>query len=642
MTTTVTSSSLSLKTCDIFISPEIRDFYEKHQDQDPIQNHLHILHIISSILESQTSILTSSQIKQITERLAHVQHSIERVESKVETNNLKRENDELNQREKIIADTRSILKSHLHESADHLRNIIERNADSSFEKTKNAILETSSSASERVEDKLSIMLRDNFAKTEDEFRKMLPAERATITETFATMYKSITDIIEQSCLAKKDNDFDFRQEIITLSKRLERDGEMFATFDAKFAQFSQNAHMTISQSINSMEDRLGSQIHGISDVTARTEQTQLKMSEKQEEHLNKYRSSSVKGQMSERHLLTVLTNMFPSAELEDTSHETSSGDFLLRRMSKPDILVENKDYKANVRKEEVGKFLNDLRIQRKHGIFLSQSSGISNKLNLETEIIDDKFIAVFVHNVDYQQVFIGCAIAIVDCIHDSILSKNNHHQKQRKRSRSSLRDDNDLADDHDNDIADDHDNNNDDDDDDDDDVKEVHKMVEKNTDFVISDETIAAINEEIQNIIRNKEDMLHTMTTFVKSMTAKINEINFLSLDSILRRDTLLLCSNCKLFQCMSSVQMRAHKETGGGCVAANKYECDICNAYSSTNQRVLFNHKRGCGNVGEITCDLCHVFKAKTKKGIQTHRGRCAKKMKTSLSSSSSSSSSS
>lgn len=627
------------KTCDIFISPTIREFYEKNPDQDAIQNHLQILHIISAILENQATTLTTSQIKQINDNLLKMQHSIDRVETKVETTLLKRENDDLNQRERIISEVRTILKSHLHETADHIRHIIERNTDTTFEKTKNVIFESSSTTADRFEDKLSLLLRDNFAKTEDEFRKLLPAERATITETFATMYQSINDIFKTSAEEKQKTDLEIRQELVALGKQLEKEGDIFSTFDAKFAQFTQNAHVTISQTMAASEERLTSQLHGINDVAMRTEQTQIKMSDKQEEHLSKYRSSSLKGQMSERHLLSVLTDMFPSAEIRDTSHDTSSGDFIIKRCPKgikPDILVENKDYKANVRLEEVDKFINDCRVQKKHGIILSQSSGICNKSSYETEIIDDKYIAVFVHTVDYQPHVIGSAVSILDSIHSFLFRKRQMSEKhgvpRKKRSRTSVRgddgfdEDDDDNDDFDEDASFDNDGSS---------TSENEKA--DNGNLVITAEMIAAINEEIQNIIRNKEDMLLTMATFNKVMTTKINEINFQSLDSIMRREILLVCSNCKTFQCMSAVQMRTHKDPGGGCLASQKYECELCQNFTASNKHGLINHKRSCAKkiAGgpnseplELTCDLCYVYKAQKKSTMTSHKKCCAKKL--------------
>ena len=43
--------------------------------------------------------------------------------------------------------------------------------------------------------------------------------------------------------------------------------------------------------------------------------------------------------------------MFPCAEIQDTTGLKASGYFIVRRLDKPTILFENKEYKANIDKE---------------------------------------------------------------------------------------------------------------------------------------------------------------------------------------------------------------------------------------------------------------------------------------------------
>jgi hypothetical protein len=79
--------------------------------------------------------------------------------------------------------------------------------------------------------------------------------------------------------------------------------------------------------------------------------------------------------------------------------EKASGDFMLKRINKPAILIETKDYANNVPKEETDKFIRDVAQQKCNGIFLSQSSGISLKENYQIEF--NKAQLVYIHNCDY-------------------------------------------------------------------------------------------------------------------------------------------------------------------------------------------------------------------------------------------------
>lgn len=69
-----------------------------------------------------------------------------------------------------------------------------------------------------------------------------------------------------------------------------------------------------------------------------------------------------------------LQTMFQSGEIIDTSSDNHKCDLLLKRLNRKDILIENKDYKVNVPKCEITKFVSDMTdynssIQKKSLIF---------------------------------------------------------------------------------------------------------------------------------------------------------------------------------------------------------------------------------------------------------------------------------
>jgi len=132
------------------------------------------------------------------------------------------------------------------------------------------------------------------------------------------------------------------------------------------------------------------------------------------EFLNKWTNSSThKGNYGQNMLEGVLISAYPSAEIVNTSGTKASGDFMLKRDSKPNILVENKDYKSNVNADEVKKFVRDINEQQTHGIFLSQASGITSKNNYHIDICEGK-VLVYVHNVEYNPDIIKSAVNIID------------------------------------------------------------------------------------------------------------------------------------------------------------------------------------------------------------------------------------
>lgn len=139
------------------------------------------------------------------------------------------------------------------------------------------------------------------------------------------------------------------------------------------------------------------------------------------ESLNYNKNSIVvKGKISENRVSSILIELFPSAEIEDTAHKTAEGDFIIKRDNKKDLLIENKNYSSNVGKQEIDKFVRDVRNGDRNGILLSQNTGISKKENYSIEIIDSN-IVMYVHNVNYEKEKIKLAIDVIDSLSDQFM-----------------------------------------------------------------------------------------------------------------------------------------------------------------------------------------------------------------------------
>ena len=134
------------------------------------------------------------------------------------------------------------------------------------------------------------------------------------------------------------------------------------------------------------------------------------------------KNSTLKGKESEQKLESVLNKMFPNSEIVNQSKEAKSCDYLLKREGKVEILFENKDYNTNVPNEEIKKFIRDIEYQEKHGILLSQNSGVNNKNNYQIDI-HMGYIMIYVHNVHHDQTLIMNAVQLIDHL-DPILKKH--------------------------------------------------------------------------------------------------------------------------------------------------------------------------------------------------------------------------
>jgi hypothetical protein len=64
-------------------------------------------------------------------------------------------------------------------------------------------------------------------------------------------------------------------------------------------------------------------------------------------------SSSKKGQVTENILFNNLTHLFPDSEVINTSHISNSGDIQIKKLNKPTILIDSKNF--NNRNEDIPK-----------------------------------------------------------------------------------------------------------------------------------------------------------------------------------------------------------------------------------------------------------------------------------------------
>jgi len=196
--------------------------------------------------------------------------------------------------------------------------------------------------------------------------------------------------------------------------------EFITTLDSKMLAMQQPIYTFLS----SNQDQLTSKINGLREElreeTITNKQTNEKVMGELNDFLTKYKTSSqFKGQCSENMVGNILNKMYPTAEVINTTAFKACGDFILKRNGKQTILLENKNYEANVNIDEIKKFLRDINEQKTHGIMMSQFSGIVSKPNGFIEINDGKVI-IYLHNVDYSSDKIKMAIDVIDSLSDKL------------------------------------------------------------------------------------------------------------------------------------------------------------------------------------------------------------------------------
>ena len=278
----------------------------------------------------------------------------------------------------------------------------------------------------------------------------------------------------------------------------------FANFDTKYDRMMQSIQTPILQVLSMNDERINKNIN-------KQQETQEKMLTNLEDFLNKYKNnSSLKGKFSENLLHKVIIQMFPTAEIVDTSKMVHTGDLVVKRESKDSIIFENKDYADNVSAEEVNKFIGDCEKQGMHGIILSQNTGITSKKNYHIDIKKGK-VLVYVHNVDYSQYKIQIAVDIIDTLSEKL--KDTSVEKEEK---------------------------------------------------AVSKEVMAEINAEFARFVAQKEAIITVVKDCQKKIIDEIKTISFPSLERFLSSSDQITytCDVCNRFTTQSKKALASHKRT--------------------------------------------------------------------------------
>lgn len=167
--------------------------------------------------------------------------------------------------------------------------------------------------------------------------------------------------------------------------------------------------------LQSNQEHITNRLMSVKEDMVLSKNTSERLYTEMSEYLNKFKvSSQFKGACSEKELHKLLSDMYTTDEIINTTGETASGDFIMKRNDEEYIMFENKMYENNVDKKEVEKFLRDSREKGLHSIMISQYSGIVGKPNYHIDITDTGMVLVYLHHVNYSCEIIKIAVDIID------------------------------------------------------------------------------------------------------------------------------------------------------------------------------------------------------------------------------------
>jgi hypothetical protein len=471
---------------------KIVDFYKNHPSINFEDANLLLIGFLDTLFNHMTDDLDSNINSQILSYMSKTQNELSNIKedmniisdnvSKITNNTIENINSQLMQlKGDYIDEMKTLISTSNISTGDKLSSIIEKN--NSF-----------------FLDKTTILLNDIIPKSQDSQHNHL---KDMLQLQMNELYRQVCE--ETSKITNNSNG-----ELIMKN--------FLDSFETKHSSMIQTIQQPMFSYVSASEDRLNNNINSIKDLSTSSISTQKTVFDELSQFLTKYNASSNKGKYGENNLYSVLTSMFPSAEVQDTTGTKASGDFILKRLDKSPIMVETKDYNHNINKEEIAKFIRDVDTQHMNGIFISQYSGISFKNNYHIDIHKGS-VLLYLQHCEYSPDKIRVAIDMVDNLSLKIQELN---------------------------------------------------MEETNN---ISKDILDDINQEYQIFINQRETLQTTVKDFHKKMNSQIDSLKFPSLDKYLDtkyayvKERNFTCDMCNAFTGTNKQSLSAHKR---GCRKKN------------------------------------------------------------------------
>jgi len=424
----------------------IFEFYKTHPDINIETMNLILLDLLENIGNDMNNLISNKVCDEILENVKFVKEHVSSF-----NDNLTIKFHEHNR--SFLESTKMIIGLSSSENTEKIMNLLNKNTDSFIDRINTTIPQSQDNLSSKIQEKMN-SLNKELNSTIKEFVSKNNSE-ASSKELLSSLDSKITSIQQPLFSFISSN----HEQVTTKLSSLHEE----------------------STSNKSLNDKLMSDLN---------------------DFLSKYKSSSqFKGQCSENMLETTLNQMLPTASVTNTTALKASGDFIIKRDEKSDILIENKNYEANVNLEEIKKFIRDVNEQKTHGIMMSQYSGIASKPNGFIEINDGK-VLIYLHYVEYSKERIKMAIDIIDSLSDKL---------------------------------------------------EEIRSFEENDGIIIKKEVLDSINEEFQKFIIQKECALSTLKEFNKKLSIQIEDMKMPDLSSYLNdkyasiQNQQFICDVCNM-----------------------------------------------------------------------------------------------
>ena len=479
----------------------IIDFYNKYPQIDIEKVNIMIVEMLENIILNFEGDITKNMVTEVFKKIQN--QTTEITNMKEEFNNTIKNNSELTKsNQQIITNELSTIKDTLNKlNSDITNNVITK-----FYELKNNYVEDLKLIIDKSSSENILKILEKLEKEND---KIVDKTTLIINDIVP---KNISNYYLQHEVAIKNFKEDMIKQIEQLKETNISIDKIQIIFTEKYNNLSTTIQNNILNYITTSEEKIKNTINEIKDISSQTNVQQENINNELVKFLSQYKIASIKGQFGENLLESILTSLFPSAEIVNTTGDSGSGDFILQRKDKFKILLENKNYDStNVSKKEVEKFINDVENQNCSGIMMSQRTGISSKQNFEIDINNGN-VLIYIHNMNYDSDKILLACDIIDNLTEKI--------KDIKKTDNSI---------------------------------------------VLAESVLIKINEQYQKFISKREEIINHVNENAKTLITMIKTLELSDLNNILcskfastkiSNNTVFKCNKCndKEFTTMRSL----------------------------------------------------------------------------------------
>jgi len=281
----------------------------------------------------------------------------------------------------------------------------------------------------------------------------------------------------------------------------------------------QNIQQPILSFISSSEERINKNVNAIKENITNTDDKHMSFVNNVTSMLDNYKKKQHIEHRTNNHFISFLTKSFGNADISSKFFGLDNTTTILKRITKPTILIQNYELETNIHVDDINSFMNTISDENACGILISQYSGVSNKNDFQIEFHDNN-IVIFIHNADYSNTKIEAAVNIIDHLYFKL------HQFNKTGI---------------------------------------------NDDFTIPKDILELINNEYQMFISQKTAVIDVLKESQKKVMAQLDEIKFPSLDKYLSSKYSapivkqgLKCDICKCYSANNLKALAAHKR---GCM---------------------------------------------------------------------------